>query len=952
MKSQKLNISSPELQVVSANKKRLLMGIAVETNKHNIFDDKYSVTISTKLNFFPITLDLYDISRESISVRLEKEQIKLLSDTDSFEHTKLIIDGEDQGELRFDSFEIEEGENKTLIGRFRVNSCSSRAVLWKAIHYHHSVDHIAKNKYQQEGKLSSVPGRGLYTEKARKTRLDFVRDHTRCKLKNVENTSFDPQQLTSNIEAFLGSVEVPVGVAGPLIVNGQSASGKFYVPMATTEGALISSVTRGAYAISLAGGVVTHVIGQRMQRVPMFVFDDVSQAMLFALWISDHFEEVKAETAKYSNYAELIELEADVHGNVAHVHFVYATGDAAGQNMTTTCTWHASLWVIKQMKFFSEINIQNFTIEGGLSSDKKVSYKSFIRGRGIKVTAECVVPARVITRVLKTTPEQLKAIWDQYTICAIGAGMVGINVNVANVIAAMFTATGQDIACVHESSLANTSIDVTENGDLYANMVLPGIVAGTVGGGTNLPQQRECLEMLGCAGPGNASKLAEIIAGCSLALDLSTLAAVAAGHFAKAHERLGRNRKVNHLKLGEFDTEFFDVYLRKSIGDPTIQTQSVEIIESYEMEGSIITELTSRKLKKTIGLFPFHITYQDEVGKNKLKLMVKIKPTSEEVCDAGAQIAGMCDSRLASEFEKHKNEVSTYQCDERELAMYRQDNPLFLRNMPRIYGIYEDSQREAYVVVQELLENMTLMDSANDVSGWKEEHIKAAIKGIAECHSVYYGKEDEVKQQPWIGNYPTAKRRQSLTRLYELLGAHALEEFPEWVSQDYMDNFRTVLYSVGQWWPVIESMSRTLIHNDFSPRNVAFRNVDGDLHLCAYDWELATLHLPQFDLAEMLAFTLAHGVSAKTVKELVEYHRKCLEQLTGEEIDPSQWWQGFRFAVWDFVLSKLSLYLMLHTFRHYEFMERVFSSVQSLFEIVGTDIQQIDLPEVSSVALG
>jgi hypothetical protein len=602
--------------------------------------------------------------------------------------------------------------------------------------------------------------------------------------------------------------------------------------------------------------------------------------------------------------------------------------------MTTSCTWQACLWILKRIKQQQDFEVEKFVVEGGLSSDKKVSYLSLIKGRGIKVQAEALVPARVVRRVLKTTPHDIKEIWNQFAIGAAGAGMVGLNVNIANAIAGIFVSTGQDIACVHESSLATTFFDVTRDGDLYMCMSMPTLPIGTIGGGTRLPHQRECLEMLGCYGPGNAHKLAEIIIGFSMALDLSTTAAIVAGHFATAHEMLGRNRDVNHLKLGELNEEFFQKHFRSAMPDETLKVKEIISLNNNESSSSLITEMTSRKLKKTVGLFPFHVFYENEEGDQSQLIMTKVKPTSHEVVGALNQLASMCGTELAAEFDKHKYEVGLAGTDRRELAVFRQTDARFTHHTPKLFGIYEDAERESYVLVQEFLTDMELMDSANDVSRWTDAHIQAALKGIAECHAIWFDQEDSLKSTDWLGHYPTAEGRTRLMRLYALLNTHSAHEFPHWIGEKESGRFLSILEDMPTWWPKIERMPKTLIHNDFNPRNMAFRKTAEGPRLCVYDWELATLHLPQVDVVELLAYTLVDDITKERVTDFVDFHRARLEQQIGRELDATLWWEGFRYATWEFFITRMSLYLMTHSFRNYEFIERVYASLWKLLDIV------------------
>ncbi|MDP3847860.1 MAG: phosphotransferase [Pseudomonas sp.] len=778
--------------------------------------------------------------------------------------------------------------------------------------------------------LPKVPARGLYTEQARQERLAFARAQTGASLREVEQTRLDPRTLVSNIEAFIGSVEIPVGLAGPLHIKGEHADGLYYAPMATSEGALLASATRGATALSRAGGVTARVIGQRMMRVPLFGFASMQQALFFADWVQDQRQALAIEVRKYSNFAKLVEIQAQVLGRNVHVHFVYETGDAAGQNMTTTCTWQACQWIFKQLQQFDGLTVLNFMVESNLSNDKKVTYQTFIKGRGVRVMAEAVLSDAICQRVLKVTAKQLVSAYQNFITGSLAAGMIGFNINVANVVAAMFTALGQDIACVHESALAQLHLELNEDGDVYCIMTMPSLVIGTVGGGTNLPQQRECLELIDCAGPGKAHKLAEVIASYCLALDLSTLAAIAADQFARAHERLGRNRPVDYLKFADLDTPFFAEALHNS-GLSELRPYAVEPLQVESKGSSIITELTAHKVSKLLGHFPFSL----KTNSGDVRVMAKVKPLDGEVILMLNSMASMCDARLAQSFNQYREQLGFKGCHVRELAVMSQQDPRFTRHAPQVYGVVEDPQREAYVIIEELLEDLVLMDSADDTQAWTQPHLEAAIRGIAQVHSIWYGREEELKQQPWLVDYPTAAGMLEKRRLWELLGAHAREEFPEWFSEEDLEVFRRIVSGIGNWWADIERMPRTLIHNDFNPRNIALRNTEEGLRLCAYDWELATLQLPQHDLAELLGFTLVAPVDAATVEHYLELHRLELEQHSGQAIDPEQWRYGYKLALRDLLVNRLPMYMMAHTFRHYPFMERVYRTFRHLLEIEG-----------------
>ncbi len=785
------------------------------------------------------------------------------------------------------------------------------------------------------GHIPRVPARGLYTEEARMERLDFMRELSEAPMLHTAHTRLRADKLTGNIENFLGSVEIPVGLAGPLLFRGQDAKGPLYAPLATTEGALVASATRGSRAITESGGVTTRVVSQRMMRVPLFVLGDMRGALVFTNWIRDHEAEIREQCMRVSRHANLVRVQPKALGNMVHVEFLYETGDAAGQNMTTTCTWHACQWVMKQMEHMDAIRFDNFIIEANMSGDKKVNFGSFIEGRGTRVTAEALLDRDSVETILKVSPEQLLRSNQGFLAGSVQRGMVGYNINVANIVAALFTATGQDIACVHESSLGQFHLAPAPEG-IYASLLLPSLIVGTVGGGTGLPNQNEYLQMMDCAGPGKVARLAEIVAGFCLALDLSTLSAIASGQFARAHERLGRNRPVKWFKKQEITPAFFEGAMRAQSGDEDLNVHTAEPVTNVKLGSSIITELTARKVKKLVGHFPYRLQWSDGKGveQGPTEVLVKAKPVDGEVVVMVNSMAAMCGPRLAAAHNKFKEKLGFRGCDRRELAIYRQRDPRFVDHSPRAWGIIEDKEREAYILVLERLQNLVHMDSADDVSGWEPDHIETALEGIAQVHAIWYDREDELREQDWIVDPPSYATMVDLTELWEALGVHAMEEFPHWFGKNDLKLHRTLVSNIPRWWKPIEDLPKTLIHNDFNPRNLALRPGDGGkLRLCAYDWELATVHIPQRDVAEFLAFVLPPDVTEDRVSHYVGVHRKALEKAAGVSIPEDQSHFAYRRGLQDFAITRFGLYCMAHTFRHYGFMERVARTVRHLIRL-------------------
>ncbi|MEM8525733.1 MAG: hydroxymethylglutaryl-CoA reductase [Bacteroidota bacterium] len=344
------------------------------------------------------------------------------------------------------------------------------------------------------------------------------------------------EALAGNIENFIGMAQIPIGLAGPLLVRGMYANGDFHVPLATTEGALVASYSRGMKACRLSGGITSVCLSEGVQRSPFFKFDTIMTVGLFVKWVHQHLDIFKAIVGKTSRYAQLQEMRTNIEGNSVILTFEYYTGDAAGQNMVTICTDRICKYILENF----EPKPVEWYIESNYSGDKKATTVSFSNVRGKKVTSEIVLKREVGEKVLKTTPEKIAAYWKSSTVAVLQSGSIGAQGHVANALTALFIACGQDVACIAESSVGVTRMEVKENGDLYVSLTLPSLIVGTVGGGTSLPTQNECLQMLDCAGVGKAKKFAEICCAVALAGEISIASAMSVDHFTKAHQTLGR----------------------------------------------------------------------------------------------------------------------------------------------------------------------------------------------------------------------------------------------------------------------------------------------------------------------------------------------------------------------------------------------------------------------------
>jgi hydroxymethylglutaryl-CoA reductase (NADPH) len=378
-----------------------------------------------------------------------------------------------------------------------------------------------------------------YTHDAAAARREFLQERTGASLEHVSAYSFDPERTQGNIEHFTGVAQVPIGVAGPLLVLGEEAQGEFYVPMATAEGTLVASYNRGMKLLYEAGGVTVTILDDRMQRAPVFLFPSAREAREFGKWLDDRFDDVKQAAEATTRSGRLIEIEQYSASRMLYTRFDYTTGDAAGQNLTGKATAAACAWIVANY----EPGIERFFLEANFATDKKSSQVNMLHTRGKRVVAEATIPDALFREVMNSNTELM---YRARQVSNLGGFMSGVNNNgahSANGITAIFIATGQDAANVAESSAAFVYAEHRDNGDYYYSVTIPSLIVATYGGGTGLATQRECLELLGCYGKGKVRKFAEIVAATVLCGELSLGSAVVAEEWVSSHDAYGRNRK-------------------------------------------------------------------------------------------------------------------------------------------------------------------------------------------------------------------------------------------------------------------------------------------------------------------------------------------------------------------------------------------------------------------------
>ncbi|MDB6152819.1 MAG: 3-hydroxy-3-methylglutaryl CoA reductase [Chthoniobacteraceae bacterium] len=382
-----------------------------------------------------------------------------------------------------------------------------------------------------------VPGASLSNPEAVERRWKLLPNSNQCR-----DELFDPKTRErhaaygGNIENFIGTVKIPVGIAGPLRVNGLHAQGDYYLPLATTEAALVASYHRGAIVISESGGCTALLLAEGVSRAPGFAFKSLIDVGVFITWALTQIDAFKKEAEATTRHGKLADMRVTVEGNHVYLNFEFLTGDAAGQNMVTIATQA----ICDFIKAHTPVTPDYFFVESNFSGDKKASAQSFQSVRGRKISAEVNLSAELIARRLHTTARAMENYWRMSALGGVLSGTIGVQGHYANGLTALYIATGQDAACVSESAVGITRFEALPDNSLYAAVTLPNLIVGTVGGGTKLPSQSACLELLGLNGTGHARAFAEVAAALALAGEISIIAALSAHQFTGAHAKLAR----------------------------------------------------------------------------------------------------------------------------------------------------------------------------------------------------------------------------------------------------------------------------------------------------------------------------------------------------------------------------------------------------------------------------
>lgn len=777
--------------------------------------------------------------------------------------------------------------------------------------------------------LPIIPGRGFNTRTAIEMRAEYLQTMG-INLQEISQYTLDIKSIQNNIESFIGCIEIPVGIVGPLLVNFEETEPTttpemVFSAVGTLEGALVYSMNRGAKVLSKCGGVYTKFHSQCMLRSPMFIMDSQESAQLLLFWVEQHFEDIKQHAEEYTNHGKLLRIDPVIDQHYLHLRFYFQTGDASGQNMTTTCTWHAALYIKQEFELLHVGKILDFVVEGNGASDKKISQHNIEHGRGCRVSAECEISDAVIQEVLRTTADDILKFLAPSQSLAKKDGMVGYNINVANAIAAIFVATGQDLASIHESGTGFLKVSRTQKG-LHLHLTLPNLVVGTIGGGTHLAKQSEALELMGCKGSGKLTRFAQLIAGFALGLEISTYSAIVSGEFAKAHEKLGRNKPVNWLLKSEIDSQFISACL-KSTKAPKIE--SIEWIDLPGMDHGILSQLSGKVSKKLNGYYPIRVNQKP----NGL-LLLKAKSLSDEIIKGLQLVAASINTRIAELLLNHKLTLEYNHCHTKEIAINRLLLQSKYPHSPEHFGDWQDEHREIFLLLQEYIHpnSVLLLNSENQPHLWSEEAIKNTLLAIHQFHLLSKKASstglDIPLQQPWRNAELYIEIIKTLTLHLRNNMRSTPHEFQ--LSNEEIQWLEEMDYSELEMELNAIDIKPTLIHNDFNPRNIMILK-DGTA--CIYDWELCMRDLPHRDIMELLSFVLTPQTTENQLLVYLNFYRDCTPYYTWEDSK-----LAFKYTLKCLIVSRFSFYEVSGIVSKYDFSSRVLKTALHLYNL----LQKID----------
>jgi len=355
----------------------------------------------------------------------------------------------------------------------------------------------------------------------------------------------------------------------------------------------------------------------------------------------------------------------------------------------------------------------------------------------------------------------------------------------------------------------------------------------------------------------------------------------------------------------------------------------------FRASNSILNEISSIRLGSRVGLRCCDVIVRERDSRltRRLPILFKSKASDGLIEDLMTEIAHLCDRELGHYCDEFKGNLGFARCHERELALYELDEPRLRRHTPACHGTLRDLENGVWSIALEYVATTPQTDVDLAYGGWSQPQIAAAIRGMSQIHAIWYRQETRISALHWLAPEMTVDRAVQMTPFWRRLATFADRHFSSWLDRSLSPIQFELIESLADWWPRLNAQPRTLIHNDFNPRNLVLRESEGGYALCAFDWELATIGPPQHDLAELLCFVSHEETGRADLERRVDGHRRALELATGLPVDRDAWREGFLLSLQDLLINRLSMYTVIHRFKRQPYLPRVIRNWLRLYEI-------------------
>lgn len=377
-----------------------------------------------------------------------------------------------------------------------------------------------------------------------------------------------------------------------------------------------------------------------------------------------------------------------------------------------------------------------------------------------------------------------------------------------------------------------------------------------------------------------------------------------------------------------FSADFIREMLSKQHSSSEINVESVAQFD-IDNSASILVTLTSANSDAFIGHFGISVTFSIDGYSTTQKMVMKVKPHGTAISDMLNGLSSMCSEEVHEEYEKVKNSTGFYDTHDKEIFIYESASS----NMfPKIYGSYINEQENIYVLLMEYFEDTVLLNSVMKTEEWDVSKIQIAVDAMLNWHKTNTG------NTTWYTNkykdYRTVEQIQSLQSTWQVLITNASGKFPELYSNTFIQKLTNGIREIRVLWTELEDVPKSVVHNDFNPRNAFFKIKENDItSICVYDWELATIHFPMYDLVEFLSFT-ASSLSDDELLYFIRYFQAEISSVVELYEEDSIFNACLLCCTYDFGLHRIGMYMMAHSVGPYPFIPHVLKNYERILNYV------------------